>query len=163
MKKRNLFSITILALLIITGTFQVAAKSLGYQTSVMDANDNPLSSSSVQFNIKLHEGTAEGAVVYAESITTVTSPVGIAYFNIGENGGQTRLEDLDWSGKDYFLEVEYSHSGGSRSLGTTMVMSVPRALHSDSASSLVLTSPSGKRFNVTIDDSGNVSASPISE
>ena len=163
MKLRKVFSICLLTLICGVIPEYVSAKALGYQAAVTDNEGAPLLSTDVNFNIRLHQNSADGEVVYAETISTTTSPSGIAYFNIGENGGQTSIEDLDWGGTTYFLEIDYSHSGGSKSLGSTMVMSVPRAMHADSASSLMLSSPSGKKFKVVIDDNGNVSATPIAE
>lgn len=162
MKLKRLFPILLISLLCGVFPEESSAKPLGYQTAVIDNQGKPVVSTEVNFKVKLHSGSAEGDVVYAETIATTTSPAGIAYFNIGENGGATKIEDLDWSGTDYFLEVDYTCAAGSGSLGTTMVMSVPRAMHADAASSLVLSSPSGKKFKVVIDDNGTLTASPIS-
>ena len=134
------------------------ASLLGYQASVVDADGKPVVSTPVTFSVSIRQNVPTGDVVYAENISTETSPAGIAYFNIGENGG---LENLDWSSTSYFLDMSYDYGQGYKSLGSTMIVSVPRAMHADSAASLVLSSPSGKKFKVTIDDNGQVVASPM--
>ena len=135
-----------------------AASLLGYQASVTDAEGAPVVSAPVSFSVSIRQGEPAGDVVYAENITAETSPAGIAYFNIGANGG---LENLDWSSTTYFLDMAYDYGQGFKSLGSTMIVSVPCAMYADTASSLVLSSPSGKKFKVTIDDNGQVVASPI--
>lgn len=40
-------------------------------------------------------------------------------------------------------------------------MSVPRAIHAATASAVVLTSPAGKQFKVTISDNGELSTTEI--
>lgn len=135
-----------------------AASLLGYQTSVTNAEGAAVVSAPVTFSVSIRQNEPSGEVVYAENISTETSPAGIAYFNIGENGG---LENLDWSSTSYFLDIACDYGQGYKSLGSTKIVSVPRAMHADSASSLVLSSPSGKKFKVTIDDNGQVVASPI--
>lgn len=161
MKKKLL----LLATLIIMGASLSlkAAGMLGYQANLTDNEGKALISTPVTFNISIHQGTPTGPTVYSEAISTETSPTGLAYINIGNNGGMTQINDLDWTATSYFLEVSYDFGKGNRSLGCTKIMSVPRAIHADTASSMILTSPSGKKFKVVINDNGELTATPLSE
>lgn len=157
--KLKLFNIAALMSLCLPNAF--AGSLLGYQASVVDQEGLPVCSKSVEFSISIHQDTADGDIVYAEKLTTETSPAGIAYINIGNGSGQTSIEDLNWATSTYFIEVGYDYGQGVKSLGSTQIMSVPHAMYADSAASLVLTSPSGKEFRVIINDNGEISASPI--
>lgn len=137
-----------------------AANLLGYQAAVTDAEGNALVSTPVTFNIAIHQSQPSGPVVYAETASTQTSPAGIAYLSIGANGGMASLEDLNWATDTYFLEVNYETTAGKVSLGTTQILGVPHAMYADTAAGLLLTSPSGKKFEVVIDDNGQLKVTP---
>lgn len=157
--KLRLINIAAFMCLCLPGAF--AGSLLGYQANVVDQEGLPVCSKNVEFSISIHQDNADGDVVYAEKLTTETSPAGIAYFNIGNGGGQTSIEDLNWGASTYFIEVVYDYGQGAKSLGSTQIVSVPHAVYADSAASLVLTSPSGKEFKVTINDNGEITASPL--
>ncbi len=161
MKKIILAAIAALAVACPANT--EARTVLKYQTLVSDTEGKPLASAPVSFNIVIRQGSATGSAVISETFSTTTSEAGIAYLNIGEQSQYTTLDDLDWAGSVYFLDMSIDRGAGMQSLGATQIMSVPRAIYASTAGALVLESPSGKRFKVTIDDNGQVSTQPISE
>lgn len=138
-----------------------ARTTMKYQTLVCDESGKAIAEKEVRFNVAIHEGSAEGAAVLNEEYTATTSPAGIAYLNIGEITTGTLLENLDWAGTTYFLEVSVDRGQGFVSLGSQQIMSVPRAIHAQTAESVVLTSPSGKKFKVTINDKGELTTTPL--
>lgn len=136
---------------------------LKYQALINDADGHPMVSASVTFNISVRQGSATGDAVITETVSTTTSDSGVAYINIGEQSQNTSLDDLDWAGTTYFLDLSVDRGTGMQSLGCTQIMSVPRAIYASTAGAVVLESPSGKRFKVTISDDGKVATQLISE
>lgn len=136
---------------------------LKYQALVENGAGNPMVSAPVSFKVAIRQEKPTGDVVISEEISTTTSPAGVAYFNIGEQSTYTTLDDLDWAGQTYFLDLSVDRGDGMQSLGCTQIMSVPRAIYAATAGSLELVSPSGKRFKVTIDDNGQVATQLVNE
>lgn len=161
MKKLFLAAITALATML-PATLQ-ARTVLKYQTLVSDAEGKTMASAPVSFKVAIRQGSATGDVVISETYSTTTSEAGIAYLNIGEQSQYTTLDDLDWAGNTYFLEMSVDRGTGMQSLGATQIMSVPRAIYAATAGALVLQSPSGKNFKVTIDDNGQVSTQLLAD
>ncbi len=151
--------LAIVALIVCSAAAQ-ARTTMKYQALVCDETGKALADKEVSFKVAIHEGTAAGTSVLDEEYTTTTSPAGIAYLNIGETTKGTLLENLDWAGTTYFLEVSVNRGQGFVSLGSQQIMSVPRAIHAQTAESVVLTSPSGKKFKVTINDKGELTTTP---
>ena len=160
---KKLFLTAIVATMALCSLNVEARTVLKYQTLVSGNDGNPMTSTPVSFNISIREGSTSGNVVISESVTTTTSEAGVAYLNIGEQSQYTTLDDLDWAGKTYFLDMSVDRGSGMQSLGCTQIMSVPRAIYAATAGALVLESPSGKRFKVAIDDNGQVSTQLIAE
>lgn len=160
--KKFLFSVIIAAAAFNASSID-ARTVMQYQVMVGDNDGAPVAEKPVDFKILIREGSATGNTVLSEEVSTVTSPVGIAYLNIGAQSEHVTLDDLDWAGQTYFMEVSVDRGTGFQSLGCSQIMSVPRAIHAATASELVLKSPSGKKYKVTIDDNGQVSTQLISE
>lgn len=159
MKKTILSTLLFLCFLLPQGA--QSRTVLNYQVLVRDEAGQTVKSTPVTFTISIREGAADGDIVLSETATSTTSPAGVAYFNIGDKSTTATLDDLDWAGETYFLDISYDRGTGKKSLGCTQIMSVPRAIHANSAAEVILTSPSGKKFKVTIDDNGNVVTEPL--
>lgn len=159
---KKIFTAFALAIVLMAGyTAEAISRNLmKYQILVTDKNGEIKASSPVTLDFAIREGSADGEIVAGEQVTTTTSDKGIAYVDLGAQSSNP-IENLDWSGKTYFLEIRIDRGSGMESLGSSQIMSVPRAIHSSSASSLILKSPSGKEFKVTIDDQGNLVANPV--
>lgn len=153
--------ISLLAIVSIVCMQSEAKTVLRYQCLVEDANGAAIKSQPVSLKVSIREGSATGTVVLSETLTATTSPAGIAYFNIGEQSEATTLDDLNWAGETYFMDLSIDRGTGMQSLGCTQILSVPKTIHAETASAVVLTSPSGKRFKVTVNDNGEVSTTAI--
>lgn len=159
MKKKILTIIVALGSILCTE----ARTTLEYQTLVCDSEGKPMAQTMLSFNIAVHQDSADGTIVLTESHTTTTSEAGVAYLRIGEQEQNTQLDDLDWAGSTYFLEMSVDRGSGMESMGCSQIMSVPRAIYAVSAQEVILTSPSGKKFKVTINNNGEVATVPVSE
>ena len=114
-----------------------APEAFSYQAVARDAGGDPLANTTVGVRFQLHQSTAVGAVVYAETHSPTTNELGLFSVEVG-NGTPTTgtFEAIDWSAGPYFLEVGLDPAGGSSytSVGTQQLLSVPYALHANTVS-----------------------------
>lgn len=86
---------------------------------------------SISLQLSLHQGTADGPVVYREYHATTTNTAGV--FNVLVGQGTALLgtfAGINWTVGPYFLQSELDPSGGLSftDMGTTPLSSVPYAL-----------------------------------
>ncbi len=70
---------------------------------------------------------------------------------------------INWGKGTFFIETEIDKGAGFVSTGAQQLMSVPYAKYANQAGKITLTSVSGKKFTLTIDDEGNISTQKITE
>lgn len=106
---------------------------LPYQAVIRDNTGQLLADQSVSVQFKIRQATANGELVYAETIDTNTTNIGVFNAQIGSGTViEGNMSAIDWSNGPYFLEIAYDLSGGSNYtlMGTTQLVSVPYSLHS---------------------------------
>ncbi len=124
-----------LAVLLLLAVHQAARSqapdSFNYQAVARDAGGDPLVSQSVSVLFQLHQGTAAGPVVFAETHSTSTSAQGLINLQVGTGTPQVgSMSAVNWASGPYFMEVGLDATGGSAhvSMGTQQLLSVPYAL-----------------------------------
>ncbi|MDD6280760.1 MAG: hypothetical protein PUA76_03580 [Bacteroidales bacterium] len=166
MKKIAYLAIAALAALVPAKAFAAddAAATTGttmqFARTVRTTDGLPKANLKVKVKVVLHSGAADGPQVFGEVHETTTSPAGVAYLTIGSQS-ETPLESLDWAGTTYYMETAVDLGNGYEDSSIQQVMSVPRAIYAVKASSVVLTSPSGKKFSVNISDAGEIKATAL--
>lgn len=140
-----------------------AATTVKYQTLVSDATGAVLRNAPVKIKVAIRQDSATGSVVFAEEHAATTNAAGVAYINIGEVNTAATLDDLAWGSTTYFMELAIDRGAGYEALGTTQIMAVPRALYAAEAGRVVLTSPSGKKYAVSVNDKGEVVSTPVND
>ena len=108
-----------------------APQSFSYQAIVRGVDGNPLTDQLVSIQIKLHQASESGTVVYCETHSTTTNPLGLVNLKIGTGTIVSgSFLNIDWSTGSYFLEVELDPVGGTAwiPMGITQLVSVPYAL-----------------------------------
>lgn len=159
---KKLFYTIAASLLICVSATAAVPGSFKWQAVVRDGNGAVLADKEVSVNIRIHQGEADGTILYGETHTATTSESGIVYLNIGEgDAGEASLQDLNWADGPYFLEVEMDKGEGFENIGTQELLSVPYAEFAGNAEKVVLTSPNGKQWNVIIDDNGELSTEEV--
>ena len=156
--KKLLYTIAA-SLMICTSATAAVPASFKWQALVRDDNGAVLADKEVSVKITIRQGAADGDILYGETHSATTTSSGIVYLNIGE--GDASLQDLNWADGPYFMEVEMDKGEGFESIGSQELLSVPYAEFANSAEKVVLTSPNGKQWNVTIDDNGNLSTEEV--
>ena len=109
-------------------------QAVNYQSVVRDNTGAIVANQNVGFRLSLHEGAANGTIIYQETHSKTTNQFGLANLEIGNGTPLTGIfANIDWGSGDKFLEVEFDPSGGNTfvSMGTSQLISVPYALYAN--------------------------------
>lgn len=123
-----------------------------------------LANKDVAVRVSLRQGKADAKNIYVETHNVTTDGLGVITLRVGEGSASTGdFGAISWSGKTSFIEIEIDKGEGYVSAGTQQIAAVPYAKVAEKAEALTLTSASGKKFTVNIDDDGNLVATPVAE
>lgn len=109
---------------------------VNYQAIARNNSGAPITNASVAIRVSIRNASASGAVVYAERDTATTNAHGLFTCKIGAgNIISGTFAGIDWANGDKYMQVELDPTGGSTytDMGTTQLLSVPYALHSEYA------------------------------
>ncbi len=128
---KNIYSL-LLAVLITTLSLAQAPQTMSYQAVIRDASGSLVTEQEISMKITILQGLADGTVVYIETQTPETNKNGLVSIEIGGGAG---FAAIDWSEGPYFIKTETDPSGGTAYTitGTSQLLSVPYALHSQSS------------------------------
>jgi uncharacterized protein (TIGR02145 family) len=130
MKKHIPALILFLALFVSSSLVAQSPQGIPYQAVMRNADGSVMASSEAVFTFMIHDGTANGTVVYQESHSLTSNAQGLVSCVVG-NGvvSQGTFATINWGNGAKFLHVMM----GSTDLGTQQMLSVPYALHSSSS------------------------------
>ncbi len=133
MKTKFFFS-TIFILVAITSWTQ-SPNLFNYQAQALDANGAVLKNHTVKIRISILENSVNGTTAYQEEHQVTTSDVGIFTLQIGNGTVSTgQFANLQWNVNTYWLRVEGDfNSQGYALLGSSQMVSVPYAMHAQTA------------------------------
>ena len=132
---KNLFTLFLINLIALT-TFAQAPQKFSYQSVIRNAGNQLVANQSVGIKISVLQGSANGAVVYAETHNPLTNANGLATIEIGGGTVQSgNLANINWANGPYFVKTETDLNGGSNYTitSTTQLLSVPYALYAANA------------------------------
>ncbi len=136
MKKLLVLSIILLAS--VSSMFAQAPQGISYQTVVRNASGVPIPNQSITIRLSVVIGSPTGNIVYRETHSTATTPLGLVNLIIGQGTPITStFSSISWGSDKHFLSVEIDPSGGSafQVMGTTELLSVPYALYAETSGS----------------------------
>ncbi len=109
-------------------------QGIPYQAVMRNADGSVMASSAVNMTFMIHDGTANGTVVYQESHALTSNAQGLVSCVVG-NGvvSQGNFININWGSGAKFLHVMM----GTTDLGTQQMLSVPYALYADELPSRV--------------------------
>ena len=136
----NKFFLSLLALLTITTfTFSQAPEGFKYQAVVRDANTTILANQTVGMQLTIQQGSIGGTAVYTETFAATTNAYGLVNLEIGTGTSTDDFTTIDWANGPYFIETAVDLAGGTSYsiMGTSQLMSVPYALHANTAENVI--------------------------
>jgi hypothetical protein len=116
-----------------------APQGFTHQAVIRNAANELVINQSIGIKVSIIKETPDGTVMYSETQTPSSNSNGLITFIIGEgNVLQGVFANIDWTDGPYFIKIEADPGGGSNYTisGTTRLMSVPYALHAQSAENL---------------------------
>ncbi len=124
---KNLLLIIFIAAALVVGA--QAPPMLNYQAIVRNAAGNPVSAGTVvNLRFSIHDASANGTVVYTETVPDTANKFGLVTARIGAAGN---LSNVNWGNGAKYLQVEtdISNTGSFTDMGTSQLVSVPYALY----------------------------------
>jgi hypothetical protein len=126
----------------LAAVFSASAQSpqaISYQAVVRNSSGTILANQNVGMRLKVLQGNLPGTAVYTETFSKTTSAQGLVNLEIGKGTSTDSLYKINWSQGPFYLEVAVDASGGTSYtvLGTSQFLSVPFALHAQSAENVV--------------------------
>ncbi len=143
MKKHIPILFLFLALFVSSSLHSQSPQGIPYQAVMRNADGSVMASSTVNMTFMIHDGTANGTVVYQESHALASNAQGLVSCVVG-NGvvSQGNFSNINWGSGAKFLQVLMNGTD----LGTQQMLSVPYALYA--GSTYVSVSPTGDTLTV---------------
>ena len=123
--KRSYISIIVLVLAL--SVCAQAPLSFKYQAYLRNADGTIRGSEFVTLQLRILQGTINGAAVYTEVHNTSTNNHGLVSVNVGGGSTSSNMSAVQWSNGPYFLNI----SVNGINLGTSELLSVPFALYAN--------------------------------
>ncbi len=145
MKRSNviivILSLGLLPLLCIP-VYAQAPQKFSFQTVVRDS-DGLVVSSEIGLRISISQGGLDGTTIYSETHEVNTDANGVASLEIGTGSTTDSFSSISWSEGNLFIHIEVDLNGGSNYTlqGGNQLLSVPYALHAESATSAIESDP----------------------
>ena len=112
--KKKIISVLSTFLCIIGMSAQVPG-SFQYQAVLRNDDGSMASNKPLEVRVRIHQGAADGTVVYEEDHTTSSNASGIITLKVGEGvntSRETLFVDVDWSDGVYFFETLVNRGTG---------------------------------------------------
>ncbi len=130
------FTLLFTTLLLSLFTLAQAPQAFKFQTIIRNSDGEVLPMQDVTLKFLLHQGEPSGEVTYEEQHITATNSVGLVNLNIGSGEVLSgEFGQISWSEYQYFLEelIDVGNTGDFVLFGTVQLLSVPYALHANTA------------------------------
>ncbi|MDD2961312.1 MAG: CotH kinase family protein [Muribaculaceae bacterium] len=137
-------------------------QSFNFTTTIRDNNGNILKNQPIKIRSSIIKDDANGTITYIEECASTTNNYGVASIAIGKGAAISGdFSSVDWASKLFLKsEVDINNDGNFSIVNTTEIPSAPKSLYSNSTSKLVLTADDGNKWNVNVDNNGNITTTP---
>lgn len=127
---------TAILLLLAFNLFSQAPQKMSYQAVIRNASNILVTNQNIGMRVSILQGSPGGTVTYQETQTPTSNINGLVSIEIGAGTVVSgTFSGIDWSAGPYFVKTETDPAGGTNYTitGTTQLLSVPYALHANSA------------------------------
>ena len=131
---------------------------MSYQAVIWDGSGNLVAEKMVSIKISILQGSVTGTSVFSETHRIQTNVNGLVSLMIGGGTNATgKIADINWGAGSYFLKTETDPTGGGNYniVGTTQLISVPYAMHSNTSNNLNTPTPGLPGQVLTVAKDGN--------
>ena len=137
--RKNMF--LFIAIFVSTSIQGQAPSTFSFQAVIRDANNQVVANSPIGMRTAILQGTEDGTIIYQEIYhpNPVTNANGLITLEVGNGLILTGdFNAIDWSDGPYFIQTEADPTGGTNYTitGSVQLMSVPYALHAQTADGL---------------------------
>lgn len=155
----------LLAIIFSTLTLAQVPQGISYQAIALNATGSALANTNIALRLSILDNSATGTVLYTERHTKTTTVQGLYNLTIGQGIVLSgTFATINWSVNSKFFKVEMDAAGGTNyvTVGTTQLISVPYALAADklvtsAGEAITLVSPNGTAYQLSVNDSGQLS------
>ncbi len=129
----------IAALILSLNIFGQAPQKMSYQSVIRNSSSVLITSSPVGMRLSILQGSPTGPAVYVETQTPTSNVNGLVSLEIGSGTVVSgTFSAINWSNGPYFIKTETDPTGGNSYtiIGTSELLSVPYALHAQTAVSI---------------------------
>ena len=121
-------------------SFAQAPDGFKYQAVVRNAGNTIITNQAVGIRMTVQQGSIGGTTVYSESFSETTNAYGLVNLEIGSGiviSGS--FSAIDWANGPFYIETAIDITGGNAYvvMGTSQLLSVPYALHAQTAESVI--------------------------
>ncbi len=108
-----------------------AQSGFKYQAIIRDATGNVNANASVNMEISILQGSADGTTAFIETHSVISNTFGLVNLTIGSQN-PTDFNLIDWANGPYFIKIVVD----GVEFGTSQLLSVPYALHAKTAENI---------------------------
>jgi hypothetical protein len=119
------------------GGYAQSPALFNYQVVLRDSGGELLLGQSVELEISIIDLTPGGEVLYSETHNKITNDYGLVNVMIGDGTDPVGvISDVNWALNKKYIGVKIDAGSGLTDMGTMQLLSVPYALHANSATNL---------------------------
>ena len=130
---------TLLTLVITLITTAQAPQGFNYQATVRNSSGALIVNQNVYFKFNIMLNSQTSLPVYSETHQAPTDDLGQVNLTVGQGTPTTgTFSSINWGNGNYYLGIELNTGTGYVAMGTTQLLSVPYALHANTAISTLV-------------------------
>ncbi|WP_396141411.1 DUF1566 domain-containing protein [Flavobacterium sp.] len=127
---------TLLALIVLSTINAQAPQGFNYQATVRNSSGALITNQNVLFKFNIMLNSQTSLPVYSETHQAPTDDLGHIALVVGQGTATTgTFSSINWANGSYFLGIELNTGSGYVAMGITQLLSVPYALHANTATS----------------------------
>jgi hypothetical protein len=123
------------SLLLAVNLFAQTPQKISYQAVIRNSSDQLVTNHLIGMQVSILQGSPSGTPVYIETLSTTSNANGLVSVEIGSAPG---FDTIHWNTGTYYIKTETDPTGSTAYTitGITQILSVPYALHAETAESL---------------------------